>query len=198
MIPRDDKKTDQIFLAALGLVKEKGLAGITMCEIAREVGMATGTLYIYFKNKDELINILFAECRKASAEKYFQNYDPAQLFKLGFTKVWMNILKFRIANFEEFFFMDRCYYSPFTNECTIKLTRQMIQPLFKLIERGRDENVFKDVHTFSLLTFMIGSINEGVKNAHHSRKPLTRKIIAAMFTMCWEGMKGLNLSIDIN
>jgi len=187
--PRDDKKTDQIFQAALGLVKEKGLAGITMCEIAKEAGMATGTLYIYFKNKVELINILFAECRKASAENYFQDYDTAQPFKPGFTKVWMNILKFRIANFEEVVFMDQCYHSPFINECTIKLTRQMIQPLFKLIERGKDENIFKDADTFSLLTFMIGSIHEGVKNAHYSRKPLTRPVIAAMFTMCWDGMK---------
>ena len=73
---RDDKKTEQIFGAALGLVKEKGLAGITMCEIAKEAGLATGTLYIYFKNKEELINILFAECRKASVENYFHQYNP--------------------------------------------------------------------------------------------------------------------------
>jgi len=92
---RDDKKTDQIFQAALGLVKEKGLAGITMCEIAKEAGMATGTLYIYFKNKDELINILFAECRKASAENYFQNYDPSQPFKSGFVIIHHSLMSVR-------------------------------------------------------------------------------------------------------
>lgn len=187
--PRDDKKTNQIFQAALGLVKEKGLAGITMCEIAKEAGLATGTLYIYFKNKDELINILFAECRKASVENYFQNYHPSTPFKSGFAIVWMNILKFRIENFEEVVFMDQCYHSPFINECSIKLTKQLVQPLFKLIERGKDENMFKDVDTYSLLIFMIGSIHEGVKNAHYSRKSLNEADIDTMFTMCWDGMK---------
>lgn len=186
---RDDKKTQQIFQSALGLVKEKGLAGITMCEIAKEAGLATGTLYIYFTSKEELINTLFSECRKASAESYFRNYDAAQPFKKGFTVVWMNILQFRIKNFEEVVFMDQCYHSPFINECTMKLTKQMVQPLFKLIERGKEENTFKDVDTFSLLTFMIGAIHEGVKNAHYSRKPLCKSAITDMFAMCWDGMK---------
>lgn len=186
---RDDKKTQQIFEAALILVKEKGLAGITMCEIASQAGMATGTLYIYFKNKEELINILFAECRKASADSYFHNYHQAQPFKQGFAIVWRNILEFRIQNFEEAVFMDQCYHSPFINECTRKLTMQMIRPLIKLMEKGKEENVFKDVDVFSLLSFMIGCIHEGVKNAHYSHKPLTKTAIDTLFNMCWDGMK---------
>lgn len=178
-----------IFQSALGLVKEKGLAGITMCEIAKEAGMATGTLYIYFKNKEELINILFAECRKASIKNYFRNYDAGLPFEEGFRIVWMNMLRFRIENFEEVVFMDQCYHSPFVNKCTIEMTNQMIQPLMKLIERGRKEKLFKDLDNFSLLIFMIGSIHESVKNAHYSNKSLNKKAIEAMYTMCWDGMK---------
>ena len=64
MKPRDDKKTEQIYCATLQLVKEHGLAGITMSDIAQAAKIATGTLYIYFSGKDELINDLFKECRK--------------------------------------------------------------------------------------------------------------------------------------
>lgn len=186
---RDDKKSQQVFGAALNLVKEKGLAGITMCEIAKEAGIATGTLYIYFKNKEELINNLFYDCRRAAIENYFKNYDPARPFKSGFTTVWMNILRFRTENFEEVVFMDQCYHSPFINECTIKLTKQMKQPLLKLIERGKDENIFKNADTLTLLTFMFGTIHESVKNAHYSQKPLNKAAIDNLFTMCWDGMK---------
>ncbi len=186
---KDDKKTEQIFDATLSLVNEKGLAGVTMGEIAKTAGIATGTLYIYFKNKEELINSLFAECRKASIDSYFKNYDASQPFKSGFNIVWMNILQYRIRNFEKVVLMDQCYHSPFLNECTIKMTKQWKQPLFKLIERGKDENVFKEADTFALLIFMIGSIHEGVKNAHYSQKPLTKATIDAMFNMCWDGMK---------
>ncbi|MBS1565823.1 MAG: helix-turn-helix transcriptional regulator, partial [Bacteroidetes bacterium] len=55
MKPKDDTKIEQIFAATLRLVEEIGVAGITMRQIAREAGMATGTLYIYFKDKESLI-----------------------------------------------------------------------------------------------------------------------------------------------
>ncbi len=186
---RDDKKIQQVFEAALTLVKQKGLAGITMSEIAKEAGLATGTLYIYFDNKEKLINQLFAACREASAQCYFKNYDAAAPFKQGFRTVWMNILRFRVKNFEEVVFMDQCYHSPFINDCTMKLTKQMIQPLFKLIERGKEEGALKEIETFSLLTFMFGCIHEAVKNAHYSRKNLKEKDVESLFAMCWDGMK---------
>jgi TetR/AcrR family transcriptional regulator, repressor of fatR-cypB operon len=186
---RDDNKSHLIFQSALGLVKEKGLAGITMSEIARNAGMATGTLYIYFSCKEQLINTIFAECRKASVENYFRNYDASLPFKSGFTTVWMNMLQFRIENFDEVVFMEQCYHSPFLNACTKQLTEQMTRPLYQLIERGKEENVFKALDTFTLLVFMIGSIHEGVKKAHYSRQPLEKKAIQDMFTLCWDGMK---------
>lgn len=186
---RDDNKSQLIFQSTLGLVKEKGLAGITMSEIARNAGMATGTLYIYFKCKEKLINTIFADCRKASVESYFRNYDASLPFKSGFTTVWMNMLHFRTNNFDEVVFMEQCYHSPFINACTQQLTEQTTRPLFQLIERGKEENVFKNLDTFTLLVFMIGSIQEGVKKAHYSGKPLHEKTIRAMFSMCWDGMK---------
>ncbi len=189
MKPRDDKKVDQIFGATLGLVKQKGLAGITMCEIAREAGLATGTVYIYFKNKDELVNMLFSECRKASVENYFTNYDASKPFKTGFKVVWTNMLKFRTENFEEAVLMDQCYHSPFINDCTKKLTKELTAPIYKLIERGREEGFFKNLDTLSLLTFMMGSIHYPVKHAHYNRTPLNDTAIDSMFTMCWDGLK---------
>lgn len=174
--------------AALKLVQEKGLAGITMQEIARKAGIATGTLYIYFKNKEELINKLFAVCRKASIECYFEGYDTQQPFEQGFRKVWMNMLHFRRKHFEEVVFMDQCYHSPYLNDCTIELTRQMTQPLLKLIDRGKKEKIFKQEDSFALLIFMIGSLQEGVKHAHYSGRQLTNRSIEAMYRMCWDGM----------
>ncbi|NCI46191.1 TetR/AcrR family transcriptional regulator [Sediminibacterium soli] len=186
---RDDKKTQQIFDAVLSLVKEKGLAGVTMGEIARHAGMATGTLYIYFTNKEELISTLFSECRKASLESYFRDYNEDLPFKSGFRIVWNNILQFRIQNFEDVVFLDQCYHSPFINECTMKLTKQMKKPLYKLIEKGKEENIFKDMDTVSLLTFLFGVIHEAAKNAHYQRRPMTQSDIDALFRLCWDGMK---------
>lgn len=50
-----DKRTD-ILQAALQLIAERGFHAAPMAEIAEKAGVAAGTIYLYFKNKDILIN----------------------------------------------------------------------------------------------------------------------------------------------
>jgi TetR/AcrR family transcriptional regulator, repressor of fatR-cypB operon len=189
MKPRDEKKVEQIFEATLKLVKEKGVAGITMSEIAKEAGLATGTLYIYFNSKTDLINALFTTCRKASANVYFKNYDAEKPFKIGFKTIWQNLIKYRVENFDQAIFLEQCYHSPYISETTKDITRKLFQPLFKLMERGKEEGLIKNMDTFLLLTYMVGTINEMVKHVHYSGKKLSKPVIENMFNLCWDGLK---------
>ena len=47
---------DAIFEAVVELFREKGLEAITMQNVAEQAGMATGTLYNYFKSKEQILN----------------------------------------------------------------------------------------------------------------------------------------------
>ena len=59
MKPKDDKKLRAITRATFALVEQTGLSGLTMAAIAREAGLATGTLYVYFKSKEDLLTGLY-------------------------------------------------------------------------------------------------------------------------------------------
>jgi AcrR family transcriptional regulator len=48
-------RTREIGDATLRVVARRGLDGATMQEIADEAGLAKGTLYLYFENRDELV-----------------------------------------------------------------------------------------------------------------------------------------------
>lgn len=186
---RDNKKVEKIFTATLKLVKAKGVAGINMSEIASAAKIATGTLYIYFRSKEELINALFTECRKYSAEAYFNGFDETMPFKAGFKIIWMNLLRYRSEKFEEAVFMDQCYHSPYINESVKKLTKEKLQPLFTLMERGKKEGLLKKMDSYSLLFFMVGSINEMVKHSYYSGKKISATMIEDVFNLCWDGLK---------
>lgn len=45
--------------AALRVIARKGMAAATMQEIAEEAGVAKGTLYLYFRDRDELVEKAF-------------------------------------------------------------------------------------------------------------------------------------------
>jgi AcrR family transcriptional regulator len=189
MKPRDENKISEIYKATLGLVKANGLAGITMQMVAKEAGIATGTLYIYFKNKEALISSLFNECVKNSASSSFKNYDPSEPFKIGFKTIWSNIVHHRIARFNESIFIEQCFHSPFIDENTKITVRKMFEPLVQLLERGKSERLIKDIDTFWLLAFMTGTTSEIAKRVIYHNRKLTSDIMDTNFQLCWDGIK---------
>src|SRR4029078_4764208 len=45
--------------AAMRVIARKGMAAATMQEIAEEAGVAKGTIYLYFRDRDELVEKTF-------------------------------------------------------------------------------------------------------------------------------------------
>jgi AcrR family transcriptional regulator len=187
--PRDDKKITQIFSATLRLTAECGMAGITMRDIAREAKIATGTLYIYFSDKVQLINALFEDCRKSSVAIYFKGYREYDSFKAGFRKIWDNIFGYRIEHFDEAIFLEQCYHSPYIGESQKEMSLHLLKPFYRLIERGKKEGKIKDLDTFLLLIFMVGSITEFIKYSKYNNKKITPEMVEDVFGICWDGLK---------
>ncbi len=52
---------EQIVAAALGLVEESGLDGVTMRSLARRLGYSPASLYMHFRGKEELLRAVAAE-----------------------------------------------------------------------------------------------------------------------------------------
>lgn len=189
MKPFKEHKVDLIFDATLKLVLQTGVAGITMRQIASEADIATGTLYIYFKDKETLVNELFNKCRSAAINAYFKGYSQEDAFETSFEKIWYNMLNHRVANFEEAVFLEQCFHSPFITETTKEMSTRVLQPLIKLIERGKLEKRIKEEDTLLLIIFMIGSVNELIKYISYWGRTLDKPMANAAFNICWDGIK---------
>ena len=58
---RDPEKPHQIIEAAVRIFARKGYYHSRVSDIAREAGMAAGTIYLYFKTKDDILVTLFRD-----------------------------------------------------------------------------------------------------------------------------------------
>ena len=54
-LPRSGEKYDRILDAAIEVIAEKGLARTRISDIASRAGVADGTIYLYFKNKNHIL-----------------------------------------------------------------------------------------------------------------------------------------------
>lgn len=62
--PKSDMKRKAILDAAVELFADRGIAHAPTSAISSRAGVAEGTLFTYFKTKDELLNELYREMRK--------------------------------------------------------------------------------------------------------------------------------------
>jgi AcrR family transcriptional regulator len=58
---REGRRND-ILRAAQAIVREKGVAGLNMREIARRAGVSPGASYFYYRNKEEIFLAVYADC----------------------------------------------------------------------------------------------------------------------------------------
>ncbi len=61
MTSRKMEKYELILDAALKVIAENGFHGSQISKIAKEAGVADGTIYLYFKNKEDILISLFQE-----------------------------------------------------------------------------------------------------------------------------------------
>src|SRR6266550_7290095 len=54
-----DFRVQSIQDAAMRVIARKGMASTTMQEVADEAGVAKGTIYLYFRDRDELVEKTF-------------------------------------------------------------------------------------------------------------------------------------------
>lgn len=186
---KDDSKVDAIYKATLTLVKDRGLAGITMCDISKEASIATGTLYIYFKNKDELIKALFTECREKSAHYYFDGIKEQLSFEERMQKLFRNIVYFKMKHFEVSAFLEQSYHSPYVNVIDLKKKQKAMAPLIALIKEGIETKKIKSIEVRLVVSYLFGIVNEMVKRAYFSNKKLTDTDINEVYAMFWDGIK---------
>jgi len=186
---KDESKIDAIYRATLTLVKDRGLAGITMCDISKEASIATGTLYIYFKNKDELIKALFTECREKSAYYYFEGIVQQQSFEKRMEKLFRNIICYKMKNFEVSAFLEQSYHSPYVDVIDLKKKQKTLNPLFGLIKEGIANKKIRDTEVQLIISYLFGIVNEMVKKAYFSNKKITDAVIKEVYEMFWSGIK---------
>ncbi len=91
---RDESKHQKILSAAVEVFSEKGFYNSRVSEIAQRANVADGTIYLYFKNKDDILITLFEEEfgqivneLRAEMEKEKDPIQKIRCFILGHFKI---------------------------------------------------------------------------------------------------------------
>lgn len=98
MRTRNTDKVQLVKSKAIDLLLRDGLEGFSVNKLAKECGISVATLYIYYKDKDDLImQIGMEEVRKMTTQM-LEGFDPEAKFEEGLRVQWKNRAKCVLNN----------------------------------------------------------------------------------------------------
>ncbi len=149
------KKRASLLNATLYLINNNGFHDAPMSKIAKLAEVSPATIYIYFENKQDLINQLYLEVKASFSEFAFHNYDDSKPVKEGFNIIWNNIANFKINQVEESTFLSQCDNTPMIDKDSREKGLLHLQPLLELWTRGQNEGIIKPISPYLLYAFTI-------------------------------------------
>lgn len=132
---KGDKKAE-ILAAALKLFVESGFHGTPTSKIAKEAGVANGTLFHYYKTKDDLIIGLYIDIKSRLGACIRPQSLPGEDTKATCKRNYVDALYWAMDNEAEFRFVQQFTSSPYLMLITPGEIQQQSKAWLAMIEEG--------------------------------------------------------------
>lgn len=167
MRKRDDTKEKSIKEAVVKLILQEGFYGTSISKIAKEAGVSPATVYIYFDNKEIMLQDIYREYSEELFHHVFNKVHKGmdgQQFIEAFVTGYYNYI---LENEEIFNFVDQFSNCPsLSNSCTgikgITIIREWMMEM-------KNSNIIRNYNNDNLLAIIFSPVKSIAVNPHISR-----------------------------
>jgi TetR/AcrR family transcriptional regulator, fatty acid metabolism regulator protein len=159
-----------ILEAAISVIAREGFSNSTVSKIARAAGVADGTIYLYFKNKNDILLQFFNYKTRLVFDEFRKEVYKGQDAR---TKLY-NLIRAHLREFQK----DRNMAEVFQAEARqiryfethIKdITHMYFDLVGEIVELGQKEGVFRtDMELNLVKRFILGAVDEVINNWLHT------------------------------
>jgi len=198
-----ERRRQQIIVAAKRVFSSKGFNKTTMEDIAKEAELSPGTLYLYFKNKDELFSSLslrilqYLNIRIEQVLNNEENLDSEQQIE-ALREAMYDVYEFDSVMLINMFHLQSSEtlknLSPELLSDIKELSRSFLITMSKIFEQGTSKGVFIDRHPVALAD-IAWSIFSGVilweesKRAINNERDYLKQTLETAFEIFAKGIK---------
>ena len=190
--PSTDKQ-EAIQKTALKLFVERGFFGTPTSLISKEAGVATGTLFFYFKTKEDLIDTLYLQVKAEAAEAMCRGLADEPDARKKLDRLGRNAVEWGTAEPDKIKFMEQFAHTPFISKSAREEGMSRFFFLNDLITQGKEEGLICDSDP-EILIFMMASAFAGLI-AHlgtAKTKEERERMINQGMDFVWNGLAAKN------
>ena len=186
---KSNDKRKAIMDASLKLFCEKCFQDTSTASISHQAKVATGTLFLYFDSKEELVNELYLDCKQDFAAYTAEGVWDNNTFKTRLKHIWEKGTEWCLQNPEKMQFMTQFSSTPYIT----KLTREKAVSYMKLMNEVLEDAIAKKEVTASsveLLSRMLGGYfhNARLYLLDNAKSKNLKKWQDEIFDWIWSGI----------
>jgi TetR/AcrR family transcriptional regulator, repressor of fatR-cypB operon len=182
-------KREAILQAALELFAERGFHGTPVPMIVEKANVGTGTMYRYFRDKEELVNVLYRHWKQELVKATIEDLPEDLPLRKLFHEIWHRGVNFALEHSAAYSFLEAHHHSPYLDEESYALTNKLLQRYIGFFERGCGEQIVKDVAPEVLMAVVGGILTELMKKHWGGWFELTPQLIEQAEEICWQAIR---------
>jgi len=180
------EKKEAIFNSTLALIKEHGFHGTPMSLVAKNAGVAAGTIYHYFESKDQLICELY-EYNKSRLERIIDEAlsDTELNCKETYFRICQRLYHYYTESPNVLIFFEQFLNSPYHKSKTEMSKEGRLYIFFKdCIKKG----FIKQVKPEILIVLVLGNIATLAKLYNFGNQNLSKTELQQVLQIMWDGI----------
>ncbi len=176
--------------AALKLFSEKGFKETSTANISQLAGVATGTLFLYFENKEELINRLYLESKEEFANYTRQGLEEQKTLKAELRHIWDRWMFWTTAHPEKSGFMLHFSATPYISKMTKEASVTNMSFINAIIKKASTDKQIIPLSPELLASVIMGQmVAMGKFLLKHPDKKTSSTASAQGFEVMWKGIQ---------
>lgn len=157
--------------AAITVFAKQGFYQSTIAQVAKEAGVADGTIYLYFKSKDDILIQFFADQTKHVFERFREEVEKVDdaIDKL------LNLIRIHLEEFQRDRNMAMVYQIETHQNYRIAedqirdMSKMYLDIVSDIVEKGQAEgSIRRDLYVGLVKRFIIGAVDEVINTWLHS------------------------------
>ena len=164
-------KYERILEAAITVFAEQGFHQATISQIARKAGVADGTIYLYFKNKDDIMVNFFDQRTKRAFSRFREAVEDAGDAREKLTVlIRTHLNEFQLNRDMAVVYQSETHRNNRSCETQIReMSKMYLDIVSEIVEQGQQEGlVRKDLYLGLVKRFIIGAVDEVINTWLHS------------------------------
>ncbi|WP_296311982.1 TetR/AcrR family transcriptional regulator [Winogradskyella sp. UBA3174] len=182
-------KRNALINATIDLVNNNGFHATPMSKIAKMANVSPATIYLYFDNKQDLVNKTYIEVKALYTNYAFATYNTDTSVEVGFETIWKRIADFKLKECDNAMFLAQCDNTPMIDELSRQEGIKHLQPLLDLWARGKKEGIIKPISDYLLYAYAINPLSFLVMAQKRDAFQLDEAHIEDAYQAAWDSIK---------